>query len=425
MPNGIRSNVAKGTARMRGNVPLFAGLLVGSWILWGSSLQAEILYDRDGIQLQGTARILLYKAAVCRVLEASHSEAKYEAMKANDGQALHLWQLDYSAYNGTGRPLSRLRASFNIESEWPPCTNWSGPEAGWQESIDSPDYSQPLRWVGGFQDLHKPEGMAADEVVREKIYLLVFHQQQPRFKNWSVDFTFGEPDKIARPAPLPTEKAAVSPSESGPDRGQKVRTGSPSSFQNEPTCAGKPKGSKCWMELANQPGCHVWNEYLAPDETVAGKAECVEGVAQGSVNLKWVWNNGKNSMEGTGHLQEGKRHGRWVERRAHGTVWEGPYVEGERHGRWVIRDADGGVWEGPYAEGMTVGRWVGRLANGGVWGGTHVEGKRHGRWVIRDADGTVLEGPYVEGKRHGRWVTRWADGSTYVPIYNRGERVDN
>ena len=256
--------------------------------------------------------------------------------------------------------------------------------------------------MGGFQDLHKPEGMAADEVVREKIYLLVFHQQQPRFKNWSVDFTFGEPDKIARPAPLPTEKAAVSPSESGPDRGQKVRTGSPSSFQNEPTCAGKPKGSKCWMELANQPGCHVWNEYLAPDETVAGKAECVEGVAQGSVNLKWVWNNGKNSMEGTGHLQEGMRHGRWVERRAHGTVWEGPYVEGKKYGRWVERWPGGTVEEGPY-----------------------VEGERHGRWVIRDADGTVREGSYVEGKRHGRWVTRWADGSTYVPIYNRGERVDN
>ena len=29
-----------------------------------------------------------------------------------------------------------------------------------------------------------------------------------------------------------------------------------------PDCIGQPEGTECWTELANQPGCHVWNERL-------------------------------------------------------------------------------------------------------------------------------------------------------------------
>ena len=42
------------------------------------SSSAETLYDREGIQLQGTARVVTYEASTCRVLEERHSETEYE-----------------------------------------------------------------------------------------------------------------------------------------------------------------------------------------------------------------------------------------------------------------------------------------------------------------------------------------------------------
>ena len=119
-------------------------------LVMATDAQAETLYDREGIQLQGTARIVTYEAGVCRVLEESETKAAYEKTKANHGQPLHVWQLNFSAYNGTGKALSFLAAHFKIESEWPPCTNWSGPEGS---------YAKPVEWAGSFQVLQKPYGI--------------------------------------------------------------------------------------------------------------------------------------------------------------------------------------------------------------------------------------------------------------------------
>ncbi len=47
------------------------------------SAKAEILYDREGIQLQGSARIFTRNAATCNVLEEKYSSEKYEKLKAN------------------------------------------------------------------------------------------------------------------------------------------------------------------------------------------------------------------------------------------------------------------------------------------------------------------------------------------------------
>ena len=149
----------------------------------GIAAHAETLYDREGIQLQGTARVVTYEASICRVLEERHSETEYEEMQANHGRPLHVWQLDFSAYNGTGKTLSYLKAGFEIESEWPPCTNWSGP---------SGTYSKPVLWAGSFQLLQKPGGMEPGEVVRDTIFLLVFHEHQPVFKKWGVNFGLAE-----------------------------------------------------------------------------------------------------------------------------------------------------------------------------------------------------------------------------------------
>ena len=239
-------------------------------------------------------------------------------------------------------------------------------------------------------------------------------------------------------------------------------------FNAAQTCQGKPKGSECWKELANQPGCHVWDHHLVPDQTVTWTAECAESLAQGRGTLKWVSDGGKKTTESSGRLESGKHHGRWRIRYWNGHVNEGPYEQGRRHGKWVIQWADdggnlsGNQMEGPYVEGKIQGLWTvrwtdgsiekrpyvdskihgqltGRFADGGTWEHSYVEGKKHGHSVVRTAAGKVRrEGPYVadqmhgawtlgawkgiyvEGKKHGRWVLRNNDGQ----IVQQGSYVE-
>ena len=141
----------------------------------------------------------------------------------------------------------------------------------------------------------------------------------------------------------------------------------------KPECAGAAKGTSCWKDVANRPGCRVW-DYFTPDATITWSGKCSGGVADGRGTLKW--SKGEKTIRSTGTLSNGKRHGRWVTSRANGVVQEGPYVDGKPHGRWVTRYPDGMVREGPY-----------------------VEGKRHGRWVWRRGDRTVGEDEYVNGKK--------------------------
>ena len=198
--------------------------------------------------------------------------------------------------------------------------------------------------------------------------------------------------------------------------GAVVGWGSPTLVTAKPKCAGQPVGAACWMELANQPECYVWNNGLQPDQTVTWTAGCAEGLAQGMGTLTWVWDRGTKTQETIGRLLEGKRHGQWVFRDKDGGVAEGSYVEGRRHGHWVYRTAGGRVQEGPYVEGKRHGRWVENYiftldpwCGWCVAEGSYVEGKRHGRWVSRVEDTGALhgKGSFVEGKKHGRWVEHY------------------
>ena len=362
--------------------------------------QAKVLYNRDGIQLHGSAKVVAYNAATCRVVEEKYPEDVYEKMKGNDGHPLDIWQMDYSVHNGTGKLLSYLRAQFFIVSEWPPCTNWED-----DRNLPAIQY----KWSGRNPVIAMTYGMRLDQTVQETMYLLVFRGQEPFFKEWDVHFTF--------------EPGAKQPGKSIPEPSppiQRQEPGSKAGIENH--CSGKPKGSACWMELSNQPECYVWNGGLEPDATVTWTGECTGKRAQGTGTLKSVWDGGKKTSESTGSLQDGNRQGDWVIRYADGGVGEGPYVDGKRHGRWVLRSADGGVQEGSYVDGKKQGDWVWRLADGGVDEGPYVEGKRHGRWVLRFASGNVGEGPYVEGKRHGDWVWRLADGGVDEGPYVEGKK---
>ena len=177
-------------------------------------------------------------------------------------------------------------------------------------------------------------------------------------------------------------------------------------FNAAQTCKGKPKGSECWMELANQPGCHVWNLNLQPDETATWTGKCAEALAQGTGMLKWVWDGGKTTTESTGQLQAGKHHGRWKSRDSNGHVHEGSYEQGKPHGKWVIQWADdngelsGNKTEGPY-----------------------VEGKMQGLWTFRWTDGSIEKRPFVDDKIHGQLTGRDADGDTWEARIRRGQET--
>ena len=190
-----------------------------------------------------------------------------------------------------------------------------------------------------------------------------------------------------------TQIRDLHPEEPGLAAGEERLAAAQAALERQATaCAGKPEKSACWMELDNLPGCYLWDDYLAENETATWSGACTGGLAEGAGEIFMDYGSDReHSATATGQLQQGKRHGRWVQRDADGGVAEVPYVDGKRHGRWVQRDADGGVSEGPY-----------------------VDGKEHGRWVLRHASGAVFEGPFVDGKQHGRWVWRDADGEVML-----------
>ena len=123
-------------------------------------------------------------------------------------------------------------------------------------------------------------------------------------------------------------------------------------FSPDQTCAGKPAGAACWMEIAQQPGCYVWNSSLATGASVTWTGECVGGLAQGTGTLTWISDG--NQQTNTGRLQDGRMTGSWVVRYADGNLAEGPIVDGRPNGNWVLRYADGGVVDVRYVNGEIV-----------------------------------------------------------------------
>ena len=89
---------------------------------------AQRLLEVDGIELRGAAQLVMLGAGICNIVEASHTEAEYERIQANHGAPMDVWRLVFSVRNGSGRWLDHLVSRFEIDSEWPDCTNWSGPD---------------------------------------------------------------------------------------------------------------------------------------------------------------------------------------------------------------------------------------------------------------------------------------------------------
>ena len=82
---------------------------IATGLLTAGGLAAETLYEKDGIALEGSVRMAGRNAAICQVLAESESAKAYEQNKAHHGRPLHVWRVDYSAFNGSSKPLPVLK----------------------------------------------------------------------------------------------------------------------------------------------------------------------------------------------------------------------------------------------------------------------------------------------------------------------------
>ena len=370
---------------------------------------AETLYNQDGVRLSATVQEIDPGGATCRVREERHSAEEYARLQPNHGQPLNVWRVELVVANYSGKALDYLSAHLNVESAWPPCDHWDGPDRG---------YGKPVVWTGPLMTIQDVGSVEPGEERREIEFVLAWHEADPALGRWDIDYDF-EAGASAAAAAAGAERPAPAGTDAQGERtaGRQVAP--------EPTCAGMEVGSSCWMEIENNPGCYIWNSYLGRDQTVTWTGGCAGGLANGAGSRTWSYtgDDGEPTSEsGTGELRDGKANGRWTLRFASGNVFEGPYVDGKANGRWTLRFASGNVSEGPFVDGERHGRWTLRFADGTVSEGPFEDGKRHGHWTLRFADGGVEEGPFEDGKRHGHWTLRFADGGVEEGPYVDGEK---
>lgn len=399
---------------------------------------AETFYNRDGVQLSATARVIDPGAATCRIRDDRHTAEEYERLKSNDGQPLDVWRVELVVANYSGKVLDYLNAHLNVESDWPPCDHWDGPEGS---------YGQPVVWTGPLMSIQDVGNVKLGEEVRETAFVLAYHDREPALGRWDIDYDFAVGSATVAASDTSTVEERRAPAAAR--NAQAGRTAA--DFGPEQACAGKTAGASCWMKTENQPGCHLWIEHLNRSETVTWSGECAGSLAQGNGSQTRTFTAGRGSRvsrSATGYLRDGKRHGHWTIRYDNGAVSEGPYRDGVRQGHWTVRDADGVLEEGSYLDGEEHGHWTQREkvvdSSGGqflvgivgwVEEGPYVHGKRHGHWTRRAIDpaegfagGTMdsnirhAEGPYVEAERHGHWILRKVDGTVSEGSYVHGEK---
>ena len=176
---------------------------------------AETFHSEDGVLFEGTIRRVVSGAALCKVLEEKYSEQEYERLKGNQGQPLDLWQVDFAVRNESGRAIEYLRASGWVRSEHPPCTNWSGEGPGGGPLLPAPSLLIPIVWSDYYEVLQMPYGMRPGQQVRRSIYLVVFHEHQPRFGEWEIDHRFAAGSSTAGESGTSTQRERE-PSAAGP-----------------------------------------------------------------------------------------------------------------------------------------------------------------------------------------------------------------
>ncbi len=375
--------------------------------------RAQLLLAVDGVELHGTVRRIMPGAGTCNVLE---TDTSYEAKKANHGAPMDVWRLDFSVRNGSGRWLDHLIARYEVESKWPDCTNWSGPDDTRFRELNSdvPLHELTVGWsgtIGSIQESGRNVVQPGQTLTTTEFVIVLSGDAEPRFSNWSTDFDFaaappppGTGAPAAAPAATPEQETVFwqsivgsenpamfeaylaqfpngvfralaearlaelrasseghpgntpsSASAASPTAGTdagETSAGPASGVPVDQLCTPRPDGVSCWMELSDRPRCYVWNPNPQPGETVTWTAECAGGQVQGTGTLRWV--SAGHWQTNTTRMVDGKPDGHTVIRDRDGWVAEGPYVNGKRDGDWVLRLADGTVEEQLYTDGERV-----------------------------------------------------------------------
>ena len=168
--------------------------------------RGQQLLEIDGIELRGEAQLVMSGGGTCNVLE---SDTRYEAKKENHGAPMDVWRLDFSVRNGSGRWLDHLIARFQIESEWPECTNWDGPDAA--------QFAQIIEWadsIGHIQESGRNVVAPGQTLTDPKFFIVLRGDPEPRFSNWSMDFDFAAAPPSANsgaPPVAPQSASAATP----------------------------------------------------------------------------------------------------------------------------------------------------------------------------------------------------------------------
>ena len=115
---------------------------------------------------------------------------------------------------------------------------------------------------------------------------------------------------------------------------------SPANLAEEEICRGVYSPDGCWMEIANHPGCYLWNPFPVDNETVRWSGQCSEGFALGSGEVTW-YENGEVSQTVAGLKRRGESEGFTVIRDADGSRSEGTFLDDSQHGVWTYFDQDG------------------------------------------------------------------------------------
>ena len=101
----------------------------------------------------------------------------------------------------------------------------------------------------------------------------------------------------------------------------------------EELCSGQAPGASCWMELANEPGCFLWNRQLRTGATATWTGMCSRGFAQGRGQVRWLYDGYVGTEEGL--LIDGRRDGIWVYQTSEEWSSQGSFRRGQRHGTSV------------------------------------------------------------------------------------------
>ena len=191
-------------------------------------------------------------------------------------------------------------------------------------------------------------------------------------------------------------------------------------------CTGSASSEGCWAEIANHPGCYLWNPGPRDGVSVIWSGECSDGFAEGSGDARWQWNDG-SAIE-SGLFQSGKREGFHVVNWSDGERYEGSYVSDERQGTWTFIWENGTRDVGPMVNDERHGNWTVTFADDSRGEGPYVNGEMHGSWTIFHddrSDNVVREvGPYVNDERHGTWTGYDASANVVGTIrFENGRRV--